>query len=170
MQKAIEKGDVEKYVSFFSEKKKYLHLGSGKNEHYYGREGMREGMTLLGKIEIRELAPPQIYIAGNFAWSISKTVMSAEDDELDIEREYRVTMLFEKEEEGWKIVHVHSSTPESGIEEGQMFATISGFENQIAKWINTFDLDPHFSSKSDATKFKSYLLQAQEILQNLQEE
>jgi len=37
----------------------------------------------------------------------------------------RLTRILEKEESGWKIVHQNASSPESGIEEGKIFPTIS---------------------------------------------
>ncbi|OLS23426.1 MAG: hypothetical protein HeimC2_26300 [Candidatus Heimdallarchaeota archaeon LC_2] len=170
MKELSAQGDFEKYISFYSDKKNYLHLGSGKNDHIYGREGMREVLNLQGKPRYRDTSPRQIYLAGNFAWVINELAMSMEKEELVGEQWIRVTLILEKEEDGWKIVHTHVSTPELGIEEGQYFPTISGFEKQITKWVNIFDLDPHLSSKIDKVKFKSYLLQAQKILQDSQED
>ena len=169
MSKAMEQGEIEKLASFYSEKKNYLHLGTAKNENYYGREGMKEAAKLTGKTRVILLVPPQIYFSGNFAWVIRKGVITSEGDDLDNEYRVRATYILEREEDGWKIVHLHISTPDHGIEEGQIFATISGIETQIAKWINTFDLDPQLSSKIDAKKFKSYLLQAQKILSDLED-
>ncbi|OLS25261.1 MAG: hypothetical protein HeimC2_19370 [Candidatus Heimdallarchaeota archaeon LC_2] len=167
MREATKLGNYKKISLFFSDKKNYLHLGPGKNEHYYGREGMRKALKLLGRAKSRDIDARQIYLSGKFAWVINKIGMHAESDQLHTERWLRVTRILEKEEDGWKIVHWHVSTPDLGIEEGHFSPTISGLEAQISEWNSTFDLDPYLLSKIDATKFKSYLHQAQKILQNL---
>jgi ketosteroid isomerase-like protein len=168
IREARDNGDFETVASFYSSNSNYPYLGTSKGEIYYGREGMKDAHTLLYENEYisRESRPPQIFIRSNFAWSILFVSMSSEVDSNIWQGEMRVTHVLEKEHDGWKITHMHASAPEVGTDEGSIWPSIMGIEKQISEWVEIFDLDPKKFSKADGEKFKSYLMQALNILKD----
>jgi ketosteroid isomerase-like protein len=168
----LELGDYKGVMSLFNFEKDYLNLGTAKNEYYYGREAWGEAAKFLINVEPKftQRKDLQINNFGEFAWIISDMDLQIKFEDREILSQFRITAILIKKDNSWKFVHSHSSTPESGIEEGLVVPTLAGVQNNIQEWINTYEIAPGFSNKLKDTQFLSYLQKAQKILIDLEQE
>ena len=107
---AVSRGDVSRLEGLLSRRGEVLFIGTDQNEWWIGRSSLVQSF----KVQIGELGgkmpitggDPQAYSEGTIGWVADRAKFSLPDG---AEVPFRLTAVFRKEEDGWKIIQEHIS-------------------------------------------------------------
>ncbi len=99
--------------------------------------------------EVQELTPEICFVYGNvFIW------WESEDKSIFINMDSRFTMLYKKYEDGWKIVHVHQSLPNTEQADGEYYPKT--LKEQILKAQEETNIYAELANKDNLTGLFNY--------------
>ena len=171
---AISNKDLQAQLNVWQKDNNTFLFGSAKHEAFAGRENLELGIAnMINQMNLleepitlldRKFVIENLQIQGNIAWyakKISFKVGSNKDTQL---YHMRATGVLAKNNGEWKYVQRHVSSPQAGISEGSTWPTAEGLENEIDKWITSFNLNPRISDELKKSELLNYLTKAQEII------
>ena len=122
--KAYAAKDLDKMMSLFSDDPDFVFIGTGEDEWVQGYEDLKKGFKRdFRQADEIDVGFENLLISSsqNVVWASMRMMMNAVVSGEEVIMVGRLSIVAEKRDNEWFIVHLHFSLPASGQEEGDSY-------------------------------------------------
>lgn len=166
--KHLDSGDMAALKLLWHQNERSALLTSVSYVVYTGWQNILDRFEQIGDEQIpadpeRKYIIKHLDIIDNFAWVVIDGSITF-TSEMHNQR-WRISGIFQKFNNEWKILHWHASVSDISIAEDQVFPKPKNIMATIEKWVTDFELNPYIDKNLKQSHLINYLQKAMEIIQ-----